>query len=158
MDACVERYVPKVAQLPSLKQNPSVFVWAGEEHPQTPVLHSWGAHVTITETAVPQVVRDHLVGKVDVEGWVGLLVDAKALDLFELEANGRDVELGGEETLEHFIRAQLAQHDSWAVSFLPGWEQLDEVSEGDVDRVVSVLKSSLNWSLNPHGFIIWHVG
>lgn len=155
MDACFEIYVPSIVPLPGLERHDVVFEWGGELHPQTPVRHSWGPHVSLVETRVPEHMADRLAGRVDVESWLGLLAEGRGLDLHEQEVNGGDVDWGGEWTLERFLREQLSRQDSWAVCFMPGWEQLDKVAEGDVERVIRELRESLTWGSPSFGFLIW---
>lgn len=156
MDACFEIYVPAVVNIAGLMRLEKVLEWGGEMYPQAPVQYSWGARVRLIETIPPPIASESLTGKVDVAQWVGMLVQSEVLDLYKIEVNGGKVDWGGPETFEEFVRLQLLSQRSWAASFLPGWERLDDILEGNVDDLIRMLAESLQSGEDMRGFVMWH--
>lgn len=156
MDSCLEILLPKLKPLPELQEATRVFSWGGEDHPQGDSVYQWRKDTELFKVPTPRHVLARLPHYYSTGDWEYFRFADKSVSALERIINSHDTADWTSADVVSLLQSQLALHAGWALVFEPHCDQIDRVFEADLEVALSQLRSSLDWSREPVGFIAFH--
>lgn len=153
MDDLLAILIPEIPVIPGLEKRQDIRSWGGQDYPQEPITYHWGPYVELRTSQLPSYLWDLLPEQYRKEKWLVLDVNGEALDLLELEVNGKEVDWGNR-PLDELLRLMLSQQQRWVLIVEPNYDQIDSVYDLTVDEALQKLKSNYLRESQKEGFIV----
>jgi hypothetical protein len=145
--------IPEIPVLPGLEKRQEIRSWGGQDHPQEPITYYWGPYVEFRMSRLPTYLWNAIPDEYRKKEWLVLDVNGSALDLFELEVNGQEVDWDSR-PLDAVLDRLLSQHNRWVLIFEPHYDQIDSVYRLTVSESLQKLRSNYLRAREKEGFII----
>lgn len=161
IDALAQIIVPRINDLDGLAVTQPLYEWEGVEYPQGPKKLDW-KQISLTIDEPQEYVRRLLPSGYISDDWVWLKISDATLSDYEDSVNYEAAFVEGgltrpsgecEMQLESFIRLILADVDSWVLSFVWHYDQIDGVHELDVEGCIKRFRGNFVRDTAKQGFI-----
>lgn len=155
MDACLDLFISQLTPNAGLRRETKSFTWNGIKYPQDPQIYDWRGQVRLRHTDAPAHLLTRIPEDLASQGLMHFSIENSALN--ELERLVNELHQSQEESaLEEFLKDQLVSNIPWVLIFEPQCDQIDIIFEADRIAALKQLRSSLDWTTQPKGFIAFH--